>query len=155
MRKTQQGFTLIELIMVIVIIGILASVAMPRFYDMQTDARAAKAEALFGSIRSASAITHSAAILRSATGATGTVSMEGMAIALAYGYPTIGSIASAANIDPNSDNITKVDGTGSVQFQIGGAAVPASCAITYTEATSTAGAQITLKHKTDDGGDCS
>ncbi len=60
MRNRQQGFTMIELIMVIVILGVLAAVAMPRFFDLSTDARISKMQAALGAIKSGSAIAHSA-----------------------------------------------------------------------------------------------
>lgn len=53
MRKNQQGFTLIELIVVIVILGILAATAMPRFVNLQGDARVASINAMAGTLRSA------------------------------------------------------------------------------------------------------
>ena len=62
-RHRMQGFTLIELVVVIVILGILAATAAPKFMDIQKDARIAKLEGLKGAIRSAQNMTRSKAVI--------------------------------------------------------------------------------------------
>jgi prepilin-type N-terminal cleavage/methylation domain-containing protein len=70
MKKTSAGFTLIELIVVIVILGILAATALPKFIDMTGEAEQAAADGVAGSIASATSINYGAKKVGNASATT-------------------------------------------------------------------------------------
>ena len=97
-NKKQSGFTLIELIMVIVILGILSAFALPKFADLGNDARIASLEGLSGALKSAAAVSHAEWL----AGGGAAVVLEGSTITMtATGYPdaVAAGITTAAQVD--------------------------------------------------------
>lgn len=99
MKKQQSGFTLIELIMVIVILGILSAFALPRFADLGSEARSATLSGARGAVVSAMAVAHSQSLAQGLAGAT-SVTLEGVAVTMAGTYPTanVAGIGTAAQL---------------------------------------------------------
>ena len=124
MDKAQKGFTLIELVVVITILGILAAFAFPRFAALEVEARKATINGLAGSVRSAASLAHSMDLIGVA------VVMEGNTISMVNGYPT-------AAVNGIED--TLVDTTGFAYlastgvFTANGATTPANCSVTYVD----------------------
>ncbi|MGZ5092069.1 MAG: pilin [Burkholderiales bacterium] len=129
MRTKQQGFTLIELVVVIAILGILAAVALPKYVNHVTQARTAAMNGLAGGLRSAVALVQSRYIVTGAT--TSPVTMaDGTTVAVTTGanggIPTVAAAGIQAALA--ADGFTFTPATGVWDFASGAIA---NCTATY------------------------
>lgn len=128
--KRQGGFTLIELVVVIVILGILAVTAAPRFLNLQGDARGASLQGLKGAIDGAAGIVYGKSAIRGeetvSKGATTTPRAEG--VATSFGYPT----AAADGIELA---VTGLPGDWDVAISGGAAVLGAQYFVTFSSDT--------------------
>ena len=145
-NSSEQGFTLIELIVVIVILGILAAFAIPRFVNLQNDARRSVLQGVSGSLQAASALAYSKALVSTPvqTGTSGTISVPGAGangtVALAYGYPTGASISTMLQ---DTTNFGVSANTANATFWPTSAGNSAQCNVVYAAATSSVGTGAT------------
>ena len=136
--KRSAGFTLIELVIVIIILGILAVTAAPKFLNLQDDAKKAAADGVKAAVASSAQIVYSKAVilgLETSAAATGAVTVaDGKKVDLVYGYPaaTAAGIGNAADIDPTWKPTVS---SGTFSYATSGS----TCTVVYTQASSAAG----------------
>ncbi len=154
--QKQQGFTLIELVVVIIILGILAVTAAPKFINLQGDARVSALNGLKASIQGANTLVYSkAALAGKEKSASETVDINGTTattddVSTVYGYLSstgtnftraLDISAQVLTADVTTGNVTSTGdwaifvGSSNVKFWQNGA--PSTCFFTYTPATST------------------
>ena len=141
--RNSKGFTLIELVIVIVILGILAATAAPKFIDLTGDARTATMEGLEGSIQSAIEISHAKALVEGETAADSSIQIASEFYAMPNGWPAaISQDGQSASTGYGITELVEADFTESgdfiatpslvsVEFSHRDATTPGDCTITY------------------------
>lgn len=135
--RNQQGFTLIELIVVIVILGILAATALPKFVDLSGDARTGVIRGVEASMRGANTMLYGKAAANNVqNAATASVSATStISVSLAYGYAAnVTELAKVLDLNPIGDfNVN----AGNIQHH--NATSTANCQVAYTAPTAVGG----------------
>lgn len=154
--KKQGGFTLIELVVVIVILGILAVTAAPRFLNLQGDARDASLQGLKGAMQGASGIVYGRAAIdgKDASSST-TIIIDGVsgAVNLVWGYPEasvtgIGKVVTGlSGTDADWKEVSAAANTIAYTFKTGSEGTSDKCSVVYTIDPSISFAQPTIEVK--------
>jgi MSHA pilin protein MshA len=159
--KKQAGFTLIELVIVIIILGILAVTAAPKFLNLQDDAKKAAADGVLAAVQSSAQLVYSKAALEGKERAPSDAvsSSDGTSIATVFGYPQAADagIKLAVTIDGSwkGSAVTPATKPVSYQFRADNDLKKGAQCVLYTEATENTTATSVIGTLAADNGSCS
>jgi len=127
-RSNQRGFTLIELVVVIIILGILAAFAVPKFMGLEGQARVAAVKSIGGSMEAADTMAHG--IWEATAAPVSPLTINGVAVAFVDTYPTTASIGLLLDQSTSSGYTSPANGE-----YVPNGATAATCNATYANAT--------------------